>query len=131
MEGNTAPYMQYAYARVKSIVRKAKDKGIDAAGELAGVKQIGLAEPAELQLAKHLIHFDEALAAAAADLRPNFLTSYLYELAQKFSGFYADCPVLDCSADKRPARLLLCDLTAKTLECGLTDLLGIEVVEQM
>jgi len=132
MEGNTAPYMQYAYARVKSIERKAEQRGIEKY-QISNLKsQIpNLIEPAELQLAKHLIHFDEALAAAAADLRHNYLTSYLYELAQKFSFFYADCPVLDCSADKRPTRLLLCDLTARTLKCGLTDLLGIEVVEQM
>jgi len=59
------------------------------------------------------------------------LTAYLYELAQKFSGFYTNCPVLDAGPDKRPTRLLLCDLTAKTIKHGLSELLGIEVVEQM
>jgi len=59
------------------------------------------------------------------------LTTYLYELAQKFSGFYTDCPVLDAEPYKRPTRLLLCDLTARTIEHGLEQLLGIEVVEQM
>jgi arginyl-tRNA synthetase len=131
MDGNTAPYMQYAYARVKSIERKAQSRGIDVANELAGLKKINLTELSELCLAKHLIRYGEAIQAAIADYRPNYLTSYLYELAQKFSAFYTDCPVLDAGPDKRPTRLLLCDLTARTIEHGLTNLLGIEVVEQM
>jgi arginyl-tRNA synthetase len=131
MEGNTAPYMQYAYARIKSIERKAVSRDMDIATELAGVKKLDLSEPSELDLAKHLIRYGEAVEAAAGDYRPNYLTSYLYDLAQKFSGFYANCPVLDASADKRPTRLLLCDLTARTIEHGLHNLLGIEVIEQM
>jgi arginyl-tRNA synthetase len=131
MDGNTAPYMQYAYARVKSIERKAQSRGIDVANELAGLKKINLTEPSELCLAKHLIRYGEAIQAAIADYRPNYLTSYLYELAQKFSAFYTECPVLDAGPDKRPTRLLLCDLSARTIEHGLTNLLGIEVVEQM
>jgi len=131
MEGNTAPYMQYAYARVKSIGRKAKERGIDAETELRGIKKVNLADPDELNLAKHLIRYGEAIISAVADYRPNYLTAYLYELAQKFSVFYTNCPVLDAGGDKRPTRLLLCDLTAKTIKHGLSEVLGIEVIEQM
>jgi arginyl-tRNA synthetase len=131
MEGNTAPYMQYAYARIKSIERKAQTRQVPIETELAGVKKLNIGEPAELDLAKHLIRYGEAIEAAAADYRPNYLTSYLYELAQKFSVFYTNCPVLDAEQGRRPTRLLLCDLTAKTIKHGLHNLLGIEVVEQM
>ena len=131
MEGNTAPYMQYAYARVKSIERKAEEKGVDIAGELAAIKDVDLAEPAELDLAKHLLRYSEAIDVAAADCRPNYLTTYLYDLAQKFSSFYNACPVLAADANQRPTRVLLCDLTARTMRHGLSELLGIDVVEQM
>ncbi|OHB75764.1 MAG: arginine--tRNA ligase [Planctomycetes bacterium RBG_16_55_9] len=148
MEGNTAPYMQYAYARIKSIERKAQSRDVDIEAELAvlkkeienrklvpseveGSKIVNLDEPAELDLAKHLIRYGEAIQAAVADYRPNYLTAYLYELSQKFSAFYTNCPVLGAGPDKRPTRLLLCDLTARTIRHGLHDLLGIEVVEQM
>jgi len=131
MDGNTAPYMQYAYARIKSIERKAQSRDVDIETELAGVKKLSLTEPAELELAKYLLRYGEAIEAAATDYRPNYLTAYLYELAQKFSTFYTNCPVLDAGPDKRPTRLLLCDLTAKTIEHGLSELLGIKVVEQM
>ena len=131
MDGNTAPYMQYAYARIKSIERKAQTRDVDIKTELAGVKHLSLTEPSELDLAKHLIRYGEAIQAAISDYRPNYLTGYLYELAQKFSGFYTNCPVLDAGPDKRPTRLLLCDLTAETIRHGLSELLGIEVVEQM
>jgi arginyl-tRNA synthetase len=131
MEGNTAPYMQYAYARVQSIKDKGKERGIDVDKEMARLKAFSLTESSELDLAKHLIRYGEAIEAAVADYRPNYLTSYLYELAQKFSVFYTNCPVLDAGHDKRPTRLLLCDLTAKTIKHGLSELLGIEVVKQM
>jgi len=131
MDGNTAPYMQYAYARIKSIERKAQSKDVDIEAELAGVKTLNLTEPDELSLAKHLIRYGEAILAAAADYRPNYLTAYLYELSQKFSAFYTNCLVLAAGPDKRPTRLLLCDLTAKTIKHGLHELLGIQVVEQM
>ena len=126
MDGNTAPYMQYAYARVQSIGRKAQQRGID-----IKTAAINLTEPAELDLAKHLVRYGEAIEAAKADYRLNFLTSYLYELAQRFSVFYTNCPVLNASEEKRYTRWLLCDLTAKTIRHGLSELLGIEVVEQM
>jgi len=131
MDGNTAPYMQYAYARIKSIIRKAPDKGVDVNRERAKLEKLNLTEPAELDLAKYLVRYGEAIEAAVSDYRPNYLTSYLYELAQKFSVFYTNCPVLDAPQDKRPTRLLLCDLTAKIIKHGLSELLGIEVVEQM
>ncbi|MFA5554402.1 MAG: arginine--tRNA ligase [Phycisphaerae bacterium] len=131
MDGNTAPYMQYAYARIKSIVRKAPEKGVNVEQELQGLKNLNLTEPDELALAKHLVRYGEIIESAAADYKPNYLTAYLYELAQKFSSFYQNCPVLIASPDKRPTRLLLCDLTARTIEHGLKNLLGIEVVEQM
>jgi len=131
MDGNTAPYMQYAYARIKSIERKAVGRDVDIEKELAGIKTLNLTDPAELELAKHILRYGEAIQSAAADSRPNYLTSYLYELAQKFSIFYTNCPVLKADPDKRPTRLLLCDLTARTIKNGLAELLGIEVVEQM
>ncbi len=132
MDGNTAPYMQYAYARICSIMEKGKkERGIDTDKEISDVTALSLTEPAELDLAKHLIRYGEAIQATAADYRPNYLTAYLYELSQKFSAFYTNCPVLGAGPDKRPTRLLLCDLTAKTIKHGLHELLGIDVVEQM
>jgi arginyl-tRNA synthetase len=131
MDGNTAPYMQYAYARISSIMKKGGDKGVNTRQEAASEENPSLTEPAELDLAKCLIRYGEAIEAAVADYRPNYLTSYLYELAQKFSVFYTNCPVLVAGPDKRPTRLLLCDLTAQTIKHGLTELLGINVVKQM
>jgi len=131
MDGNTAPYMQYAYARVKSIERKAESKSVRVADELKEIGSLDLSEPTELDLGKHLVRYAEAVEVAVADYRPHSLTSYLYELAQKFSAFYTNCPVLDAPPIRRPTRLLLCDLTAKTIRHGLSELLGIAVVEQM
>ncbi len=131
MEGNTAPYMQYAYARIRSIERKAIEKNVNIERELTNIKSLNLNEPSEIDLAKYLIRYAEAVDSAGDDYRPNYLTSYLYDLAGKFSSFYTNCPVLDAPSDKRPTRLLLCDLTARTIEHGLHNLLGIEVIEQM
>jgi arginyl-tRNA synthetase len=131
MDGNTAPYMQYAYARVKSIERKAESKGVSIPDELRDLGNLDLSEPTELDLGKHLVRYAEAIESAATDYRPNYLTAYLYELAQRFSAFYTECPVLDAPPAKRPTRLLLCDLTARTIRHGLSQLLGIQVVEQM
>ncbi len=131
MDGNTAPYMQYAYARVKSIERKAESRDMDIQQELQNLANLNLGEPTELDLGKHLVRYAETVESAVADYRPNYLTSYLYELAQKFSSFYTECPVLDAPPDRRPTRLLLCALTAKTIKHGLSQLLGIQVVEQM
>jgi arginyl-tRNA synthetase len=131
MEGNTAPYMQYAYARIKSIERKATGKDVDIQSELTGITQISFSGEAEKDLAKMLIRYDQAIAIAAEECRPNYLTSYLYDLAQTFSHFYNACPVLKATPAQRPVRLLLCDLTARTIRHGLTELLGIDIVEQM
>jgi len=131
MEGNTAPYMQYAYARIKSIERKAAGKDVDIEKELDGIAALPLTEPAEKDLAKLLVRYDQAIAAATAECRPNYLTAHLYDLAQAFSRFYSACPVLTAEPENRPGRLLLCDLTARTIRHGLSELLGIKVVEQM
>ncbi len=131
MEGNTAPYMQYACARVKSIERKAAEKGIDIGAEIAEAVSLNLEQPQELDLAMHITRYAQALEAAAADYKPNFITAYLYELAQKFSTFYTACPVLTAAADKRPTRLALCRLTEMTLNHGLKQILRIDVPEQM
>jgi len=107
MEGNTAPYMQYACARIKSIERKGADKGVDIEAELAGIEKLNLTDAAELDLAKHLIRYGKVIESAAAKCRPNYLTTYLYELAGKFSTFYSACPVLIAEPDNRPTRILL------------------------
>lgn len=131
MDGNTAPYMQYAYARIRSIERKAAGRDVDVERELAGIERVALSEAAEIELAKKLIGYEQAIETAAAGYRPNLLTSYLYELSQSFSRFYNACPVLDAPADVRPSRLLLCELTARVIRHGMQDLLGIETPEQM
>jgi len=131
MEGNTAPYMQYAYARIKSISRKAITSNIDIKDELLDLDVLNLAEQAEIDLAKHIISYGETINFTAADYRINYLTAFLYELSQKFSSFYASCPVLKASTQSRATRFLLCRLTAKCIGHGLSNLLGIDVVEQM
>lgn len=122
MEGNTAPYLQFAHARIRSIFRKADGYTPNSA--------ITLDAPQELTLAKHLTRLGEVIDDVARDLKPHLLCQYLYELAQKFSGFYEACPVLKSEEPTRSSRLALCDLTARTLALGL-DLLGIEHPEQM
>jgi arginyl-tRNA synthetase len=131
MDGNTAPYMQYAYARIRSIERKAEQNGIDIKKELTGICEISLTDPAEQALAKQLIQYSQAILGSAADCRPNYLTAYLYELSQAFSRFYSACPVLQSEGSTRAVRLLLCDVTARTIGHGMTELLGIEVPQQM
>ena len=131
MEGNTAPYMQYACARIKSIERKAEEKGVDIEADLAGIRSLHLTDAAELDLAKHLIRYGKVIESAAAECRPNYLTTYLFDLAGKFSTFYNACPVLIAEPENRPTRILLCRLTERTIAHGLTELLGIDVVEKM
>ena len=131
LEGNTAPYLQYAYARIKSIERKASQKDVDVEAELAALDGIRLSQAEELDLGKFLCRYGDAVEAAAADYRPNYLTVYLYELAQKFSAFYTNCPVLGADPNDRATRLLLCELTARTIRHGLSKLLGIDVIERM
>ena len=123
-EGNTAPYMQYAYTRIRSIFNKA---GVNA-DDLAG--QITLGEDKERALAVKLLQFEEAVTLVAKDGTPNVLCQYLYELAGVFSSFYEACPILNAEDDTKQSRLLLAALTARTLKQGL-DLLGIKTVEKM
>ena len=126
MEGNTAPYMMYAYARIRSIYRKGAEEG----GGVAG-GSIVLTEAAERTLARQILRFAEMLESVAGGLRLNLLTDYLYVLAGGFMRFYEACPVLKAdTAEQRASRLKLCDLAARTLEIGL-GLLGIRVVERM
>jgi arginyl-tRNA synthetase len=124
LNGNTAPYLQYAYARIRSIFRKA--------GELAETASdtVGLSEPEELTLAKQLLNFGLVLEAVGEEFRPNFLCNYLYDLAGKFTAFYEKCPVLKAEPKVRANRLALCDLTSRVLKQGL-EVLGIEVLESM
>ncbi len=131
MEGNTAPYMQYAYARIKSIERKAAKNDVDIENELKDIGSLTFSDEAEKDLAKWLIRYDQSIRIAAEECRPNYLTGYLYDLSQAFSRFYNACPVLKADANQRPVRMLLCDLTARTIFHGLSQLLGIDVVEQM
>ena len=127
LQGNTAPYLQYAYARIKSIFRKAEA----ASATCNPPSAIILAAPEELALARHLLNFGLTLEAVADELRPNYLCNYLFELAGKFTSFYENCPVLKAGdAAARESRLALCDLTARVLRQGLATL-GIETVEQM
>jgi arginyl-tRNA synthetase len=124
-KGNTAPYMLYAYARVQSISRKGciDFSQIDAS-------EIALTEEKEFALAKHLLQLEGAINEVATDLFPNRLCLYLFELSQKFNVFYDECPVLNADEPQRTSRLVLCDLTARTLKLGL-NLLGIEVLDRM
>lgn len=128
MSGNTATYMQYAYARVRSIFRRG---GFDAATLRASGAKIMLGTPAERALGVALLRFEEALELSLVDFRPNLLTTYLFDLANAYSTFFEQCPVLKAPSEEiRDSRLLLCDLTARTIRTGLS-LLGIAVVEQM
>jgi arginyl-tRNA synthetase len=126
LNGNTAPYLLYAYARIRSILRKAEETS----NIQRPISNIQLAAPEELALAKYLLNFGQTLEAAAEEYRPNFLCNYLYELAGKFTSFYENCPVLKSEGATRESRLVLCDLTAKVLKQGL-NALGIETLEQM
>lgn len=124
LQGNTAPYLQYAYARIRSMFRKAGVSAEAIKGE------IRLDEPSELALGKHLVRFGEVLEVVATELKPHHLCTYLYDLAGRFSTFYEACPVLDSAEPVRTSRLLLANATAQTLRDGLA-LLGIECPEQM
>jgi len=128
MNGNTATYMQYAYARVRSIFRKG---GEDAGALRNSGAAVLIDSPAERALGLEILRFGEALELCAADYRPNQLTGYLFALAGRYSTFFEQCPVLKAETPElRRSRLLLCDLTARTIGKGL-ELLGIDVVEQM
>ena len=127
MTGNTAAYMQYSYARVRSIFDKG---GVDAATLRTSGAAITLAHPAERALGLAILQFSEALDKVVADYRPNHLTDYLFDLASKYATFFENCPVLKAESERLAnSRLLLCDLTARTLAGA--ELLGIETVERM
>jgi arginyl-tRNA synthetase len=124
-QGNTAPYLQNAYVRIRSIFRKAAAEGISAESA-----PIIIADPAERALALQILKFGEVLHAVLEDQRPNLLCLYLYELADSFHRFYEACPILKSEGEIRSSRMALADVTAKVLKTGL-GLLGIGVPERM
>ncbi|PYL08544.1 MAG: arginine--tRNA ligase [Verrucomicrobia bacterium] len=133
LHGNTAPYLQNAYVRIRSIFRKAGESWHrHPADEEIGWKPMPLclAELPEIDLAKRLCQFAEFVPHALNGFRPNILTNYLFELANSFHAFYEACPVLKSEEPRRSSRLALCDLTAQVLQRGL-GLLGIKVPEKM
>jgi arginyl-tRNA synthetase len=124
-DGNTAPYLQYAYARIASIFRKAAGSGSLTPGQTPTLES-----PYEQSLAKHVLRMQDIIALVSRELKPHYLCTYLYELAGKFSSFYENCDVLKSEEPTRSSRLMLIDITRRTLGLGL-DLLGIEHPEQM
>jgi arginyl-tRNA synthetase len=124
-QGNTAPYLQNAYVRIRSIFRKAAAEGIS-----TEAAPIVIADPAERALALQILKFGEVLHAVLEDQRPNLLCLYLYELADSFHRFYEACPILKSEGAMRSSRLALAGVTAKVLKTGL-GLLGIGVPERM
>ena len=125
LKGNTAPYLLYAYVRVQGISRKGN---IDF--EKLSDTNIILAEASELSLAKHILQLEEVLKYVEKDLLPNRICLYLFELSQKFNQFYEQCDILNADEPERTSRLVLADLTARTIKLGLS-LLGINVLERM
>ncbi|PYJ66991.1 MAG: arginine--tRNA ligase [Verrucomicrobia bacterium] len=138
LQGNTAPYLQNAYVRIRSIFRKAGELPVTAPasgvrGERGGRRAattLTLTNPAEINLAKRLCQFAEIVPQVLNDFRPNILANYLFEVANAFHTFYEACPVLKSEEPGRSSRLALCDLTGRVLHRGL-DLLGIKVPEKM
>ncbi len=137
LHGNTAPYLQNAYVRIRSIFRKADVAAPLSRGEsrlqsavATNIDKLVLTDPAELNLAKRVCQFAEIVPQVLNGFRPNILANYLFELANSLHGFYEACPVLKSEEPARSSRLALCDLTARVLQRGL-DLLGIKVPERM
>jgi arginyl-tRNA synthetase len=122
LEGNSAPYLHYACARISSVLDKYRERfpGCDPLAH-----PITLTEPVERRLALRLIRFPDIVQRAAEGYRPNVLADYLYDLAQVYSTFYQNVPFLKAGEGVRESRVRLCDLTARILRKGL-DLLGIE-----
>lgn len=126
--GDTATYIQYAYARIRGIFSQG---GIDPRSLRAQPPDIQLVTPQERELALQLTRFAEVVPDVAVDYRPNLLTQYLFETANCFASFYEECPVLrETDPAVKNSRLALCEVTARTLALGL-DLLGIRVAEKM
>ncbi len=138
LEGNSAPYLQYTYARIKSILRKAAEAGVVGAGEhgtnkkneLEGAAAKLFMEPEELILARRIVHYPEVVAEATAQRLPHLISTELYELASRFNLFYGKVQVLKSEEPDRSARLLLAETTAQVLKNGL-ELLGIDSPEAM
>jgi len=141
LQGNTAPYLQNAYVRIRSIFRKADGAALPGRDQspagvsrpqspVATTQQFILNETAEIHLAKRLCQFAEVVPQVLSDFRPNILANYLFELANTFHSFYEACPVLKADEPSRSSRLALCDLTGRVLQRGL-ELLGIKVPERM
>jgi arginyl-tRNA synthetase len=135
LHGNTAPYLQNAYVRIRSIFRKAAvgvsaNAGPGSPTPATTTTSMTLSDPAELNLAKRLCQFAEIVPQVLNGFRPNILANYLFELSNSFHGFYEACPVLKSEEPARSSRLALCELTARVLRRGL-DLLGIKVPEKM
>src|SRR5438034_2876604 len=143
LHGNTAPYLQNAYVRIRSIFRKAGESAIatplwdvdtqadhEETGHRPVATTLTLADSAEINLAKRMCQFAEIVPQVLNDFRPNILANYLFEVANSFHTFYEACPVLKSEEPARSSRLALCDLTARVLKQGL-DLLGIKVPEKM
>lgn len=124
LHGDTAPYLQNSYVRIRSIFRK-----LDAPFDPTAA-EIELKEDAEIHLARLLARFGETVPTVLQDFRPNLLANYVLELARGFHSFYEACPVLKSAEPVRSSRLAICDVTARTLQQGLA-LLGIEVPERM
>ena len=128
MQGNTATYLQYSYARTQNIFAKGS---VDIAALRQSSAAIMLTGDTERGLALKLLQFEEALDEMLVDYRPNLLTNYLYQLAKRFAEFFEVCPVLKAESDSlKDSRLLLCDLVGRTMKLGLS-LLGIQVVDKM
>jgi arginyl-tRNA synthetase len=123
LQGNTAPYLQNAYVRCRSIFRKLP-------APFSAASSLNLKEKAELDLAKKILLFPDVVPAILDGFKPNILANYLYELAAEFHGFYESCPVLSAQPMVRETRLMLCDVFSRVLQTGL-DLLGIQVPEKM
>ena len=136
LQGNTAPYLQNAYVRIRSIFRKAVAtplSGVEAQKRhrpVATIEKLTLTDRSEINLAKRLCQFAEIVPQVLNDFRPNILANYLFELANSFHTFYEACPVLKSEEPVRSSRLALCDLSGQVLQRGL-DLLGIKVPEKM
>ena len=124
LEGNTAPYIQYAYARIRSVFGKAGLINVD------DTSQVQLKTPEERQLAVQLLRYQETIESLVRDIKPHYLCSYLYELTVRFMRFYEACPILNAPSDIRTSRLKLCERTANTIQEGMA-CLGIRVLTRM
>src|SRR5262249_7788394 len=137
LHGNTAPYLQNAYVRIRSIFRKADVVAPLSRGEsrrqsavATNIDKLVLIDPEEINLAKRVCQFAEIVPQVLNGFRPHILANYLFQLSNSFHAFYEACPVLKSEEPARSSRLMLSDLTARVLQRGL-DLLGIKVPERM